>query len=35
MGADGEAIDNLMVQVQPIFNQGTVEKFFKWNKSLL
>jgi hypothetical protein len=35
LDADGEAIDNPTIQVQPIFNQGTVEQFFKWNKIML
>jgi hypothetical protein len=35
LDADGEAIDNPTTQVQPIFNQGTIEQFFKWNKMFL
>jgi hypothetical protein len=30
----GEAIDNPTIQVQPIFNGGTTEQFFKSYKSL-
>jgi hypothetical protein len=30
----GKKIDNPMVQVQPIFNGGTTEHFFKWFQSL-
>jgi hypothetical protein len=30
----GKTIDNHMVQVQPIFNGGTTEHFFKWFQSL-
>jgi hypothetical protein len=35
LNSDGEAIDNPTPKVQPIFNQGTVEQFFKLNQSLL
>jgi hypothetical protein len=31
---DGAFIDNLTIQVQPVYNQGTVEQYFKWLKSL-
>jgi hypothetical protein len=31
---NGAFIDNLMTQVQPVYNQGTVEQYFKWLKSL-
>jgi hypothetical protein len=34
LDADGKKIDNLTVQVQPIFNGGTTEHFFKWSQSL-
>jgi hypothetical protein len=27
-------INNPMTQVQPVYNQGTVEQYFKWLKSL-
>jgi hypothetical protein len=30
----GEAIDNRTIQVQPIFNSGSTEQFFKWFKSI-
>jgi hypothetical protein len=30
----GGAIDNPPIQVQPIFNGGTTEQFFKWFKSI-
>jgi hypothetical protein len=30
LDAAGKAIDNPTVQVQPIFNGGTTEQFFKW-----
>jgi hypothetical protein len=30
----GKKIDNHTVQVQPIFNGGTTEQFFKWFQSL-
>jgi hypothetical protein len=31
---NGEFIDNLTTQVQLVYNQGTVEQYFKWLKSL-
>jgi hypothetical protein len=31
---NGEFIDNPTTQVQPMYNQGTVEQYFKWLKSL-
>jgi hypothetical protein len=31
---NGEFIDNPMAQVHPVYNQGTVEQYFKWLKSL-
>jgi hypothetical protein len=31
---NGELIDNQTTQVQPVYNQGTVEQYFKWLKSL-
>jgi hypothetical protein len=31
---NGEFIDNPTTQVQPVYNQGTVEQYFKWPKSL-
>jgi hypothetical protein len=31
---EGDFIDNLMTQVQPVYNQCTVEQYFKWLKSL-
>jgi hypothetical protein len=34
LNAKGKAIDNPTIQVQPIFNGGTMEQFFKWFKSL-
>ena len=34
LDADGKKIDNPSVQVQPIFNGGTTEQFFKWFQSL-
>jgi hypothetical protein len=30
LDSDGKKIDNPTVQVQPIFNGGTTEQFFKW-----
>jgi hypothetical protein len=33
--AKGDAIYNPTVQVQQIFNGGTMEQFFKWYKSLI
>jgi hypothetical protein len=30
---NGEFIDNLTTQVQPLYNKGTVEQYFKWLKS--
>jgi hypothetical protein len=32
---NGEFIDNPTGQVQPVYNQGTVEQYFKWLKSLI
>jgi hypothetical protein len=32
--SEGKKIDNPTVQVQPIFNGGTTEQFFKWFQSL-
>jgi hypothetical protein len=34
LDAAGKAIYNPTVQVQPIFNGGTTEQFFKWFQSL-
>jgi hypothetical protein len=34
LDSDGKRIDNPTVQVQPIFNWGTTEKFSKWFQSL-
>jgi hypothetical protein len=34
LDAKGDVIDNPTIQVQPIFNGGTTEKFFKRFKSL-
>jgi hypothetical protein len=31
---NGEFIDNMMTQVQPVYNHGTVKQYFKWLKSL-
>jgi hypothetical protein len=31
---NSEFIDNLMTQVQPVYNQITVKQYFKWLKSL-
>jgi hypothetical protein len=31
---NGAFIDNPTTQVQPVYNQGTVEQYFKWLKSL-
>jgi hypothetical protein len=31
---NGEFIDNPTTQVQPVYNQGTVEQYFKWLKSI-
>jgi hypothetical protein len=35
LDSHGKKIDNPMVQVQPIFNRGTTEHFFKWFQSLI
>jgi hypothetical protein len=35
LDAAGNPIANPTTQVQPIFNQGTVEQYFKWIKSLM
>jgi hypothetical protein len=35
LDAEREVIYNPMVQVQPIFNGGTTEQFFKWYNSLV
>jgi hypothetical protein len=35
LDADGKKIVNPSVQVQPIFNGGTTEQFFKWFQSLI
>jgi hypothetical protein len=34
LDSEGKKIDNPMVQVQPIFNGGTTEHFFKWFQNL-
>jgi hypothetical protein len=34
LDSHGKKIDNPTVQVQPIFNGGTTEQFFKWFQSL-
>jgi hypothetical protein len=34
LNSEGKKIDNPTVQVQPIFNGGTKEQFFKWFQSL-
>jgi hypothetical protein len=34
LDSDGKKINNPKVQVQPIFNGGTTEQFFKWSQSL-
>jgi hypothetical protein len=34
LDSEGKKIDNPTVQVQPIFNGGTTEQFFKWFQSL-
>jgi hypothetical protein len=34
LDSDGKKIDNPTVQVQPIFNGGSTEHFFKWFQSL-
>jgi hypothetical protein len=34
LDSEGKRIDNPTVQVQPIFNGGTKEQFFKWFQSL-
>jgi hypothetical protein len=34
LDSQGKKNDNPTVQVQPIFNGGTTEKFFKWLQSL-
>jgi hypothetical protein len=31
---NGAFIDNPTTLIQPVYNQGTVEKYFKWLKSL-
>jgi hypothetical protein len=31
---NGAFIDNSTTQVQPVYNQGTVEQYFKWLKSI-
>jgi hypothetical protein len=31
---NGAFIDNTTTQVQTVYNQGTVEQYFKWLKSL-
>jgi hypothetical protein len=35
LDSKGKAIDNLIIQVQPIFNGGATEQFFKWFQSQL
>jgi hypothetical protein len=30
LDSEGKKIDNTTVKVQPIFNGGTMEQFFKW-----
>jgi hypothetical protein len=35
LDSEGKKIDNPTVQVQPIFNGGTTEQFFKWFQSLI
>ena len=34
LDVNGDFIDNPTTQVQPVYNQGTVEQYFKWLKSL-
>jgi hypothetical protein len=34
LDATGQAIDNPIIQVQPIFNGGITDQFFKWFQSL-
>jgi hypothetical protein len=34
LDSEGKKMDNPTVQVQPIFNGGTTEQFFKWFQSL-
>jgi hypothetical protein len=34
LDSEGKKVDNPTVQVQPIFNGGTTEQFFKWFQSL-
>jgi hypothetical protein len=34
LDSEGKKTDNPIVQVQPIFNGGTTEQFFKWFQSL-
>jgi hypothetical protein len=34
LDSEGKKIDNPTVQVQPTFNEGTTEQFFKWLQSL-
>jgi hypothetical protein len=31
---NGEFIDNRTTQLQPVYNQGSLEQYFKWIKSL-
>jgi hypothetical protein len=35
LGPEGMKIENPTVQVQPKFNRGTTEQFFKWFQSLV
>jgi hypothetical protein len=34
LDSEGKKIDNPTIQVQPIFNGGTTEQFFKWFQRL-
>jgi hypothetical protein len=34
LDTNGDFMDNLTTQVQPVYNQGTVKQYFKWLKSL-
>jgi hypothetical protein len=34
LAINGAFIENPKTQVQPVYNQGTVEQYFKWLKSL-
>jgi hypothetical protein len=35
LGINPEFINNPMTQVQPVYNQGTIEQYFKWMKSFI